>query len=355
MTLSTAAWIPLPYDNGLRYTKGRNRPVQFVVIHCTQGSETRTAAEDGRAYDGRRTDGTSTHLLVDPDSVIREVADTDRAHHARYHGNEIGLGIELCARAEQTPEQWADADSAAMLENAAREVAQLCIDHGLPPRRLSVAETRAAYYAPAGHRPFGIVGHVDVTNAFPEDEGTHWDPGTDFPWLPFLAKVARYMIGPAPVGEESSMRFRFSTTVGGDGRTVYITDGVHYRRVPLSLAVDGWMAQAGAHDIVTITTNPYEGQTFAFLVAALCGTELSVMASAAIDAGSILTGVANGAASAPVHDKDGVLDLTAWPGRKADATAGQAGAVVDHRHQLGASGQVSVSGATGAPIAPLPA
>jgi hypothetical protein len=171
------------------YTKGRTRPVQIIAIHATHGSEGDLSAENGVSWDKRRTDGTSCHIFVDSNSALREVPDTDRAHHARYHGNQIALGIEICGRADQSAAQWDDAVSRATLRNAANVAAQLCQIHKIPVRRLSVSETRAAYYNAAGSRPFGLAGHIDITKAFPEDDGDHTDPGTYFPWARFLAMV----------------------------------------------------------------------------------------------------------------------------------------------------------------------
>jgi N-acetyl-anhydromuramyl-L-alanine amidase AmpD len=186
-----ATWAGYPAS----YTKGRNRPIQYVVIHSTEGSEGTQSAEAGVAYDKRRTDGTSTHLFVDTDTALREVPDADRAHHGRFHGNEIGIGIELCGRAGQTDAQWHDASSLPMLKLAAKEVAAICRAHALPVRRLSVAQVRAAYYAPASARPKGICGHIDLTRAYPEDQGSHTDPGPSFPWTEFLAMVATELDG----------------------------------------------------------------------------------------------------------------------------------------------------------------
>lgn len=190
-----AKWVGYPRS----YTPGRNRPVQYVVIHTTEGGEALNAAENGAAYDKVRTDGTSTHLFVDPDSALQEVPFTDRAHAARFHGNEIGVQIELCGYAGQTWAQWHDGASTAELKLAAKEVAAICRQFAIPVRHLTVAEVRAAYYNAPNSRPKGICSHYDVTRAYPEDGGTHTDPGPNYPWDEFLALIR------AELSEEDDM------------------------------------------------------------------------------------------------------------------------------------------------------
>ncbi|GLW32282.1 N-acetylmuramoyl-L-alanine amidase [Actinoplanes regularis] len=169
------------------------KAVRYIVIHYTAGAERSTSAEDGAAYDQRRTDGTSTHYFVDRDSVVQCVRTEDRANAARHRGNRLGIQYELCGTA-QTRAQWLDAASLATLKLAAAQVARDCRRYGIPVRRLSVAETRRAWTEyPAG--PRGIVGHVDCTRAYPEDGGDHTDPGPEFPWDTFLSLVKDEMDG----------------------------------------------------------------------------------------------------------------------------------------------------------------
>ena len=175
------------------FSEGRNRIIRYAVIHTTEGSEGLTSAEDGAAYNRVRDQSVSTHYFHDQNNTVQCILTSDRAYHARFHGNEIGIGYELCARAGQTPAQWHDAASLGTLRNAAKQVARDCVKYNLPVRRLSVAEVRAAYYAPADQRPRGICGHVDVTAAYPEDQGDHWDPGPNFPWDEFLDMVRAEM------------------------------------------------------------------------------------------------------------------------------------------------------------------
>lgn len=174
------------------YGTGRDgKGVRLSVVHYTAGSENTSSAENGNAYDAVRTDGTSCHVFHDPDSSVQEVLRKDRANSALHKGNRLGIQHELCGTA-QTRAQWLDANSDAILWRAARAVAKDCVDYGLEPRRLSVSEVRRAWYEyPNG--PRGICGHVDITNAFPEDGGTHTDPGTGFPWDVFLERVHHYL------------------------------------------------------------------------------------------------------------------------------------------------------------------
>lgn len=203
--ISGATWVgpPRAWAWG-RDARGRPAPA-FVVIHVTDGSEGPASAEAGAAYDKRRPDSVSTHLFVDSDSAVREVRDEDTAYAAFPKGNALGLQVEICGLAAQTIAQWHDAASTDTLKLAAYEVAVLCQDHGLPVRHLTVTECRAAWYSP-GANTRGIVSHWDVTRAYPEDGGSHTDPGPNFPWVEFLAMVRGYLAaGTPPIGGDDEM------------------------------------------------------------------------------------------------------------------------------------------------------
>lgn len=200
------------------YTPGRQRPVQYIVLHYTAGHEGPNDAENGVSYDKKRTDGTSTHYFTDSlGPALQEVPDGDRSHAARKHGNEIGIQIEICGT-QQTREQWLDEVSKATLETTAWLVATLLKRHNLAFKLLSVDETRAAYYAPAGQRPTGITEHARVTQAYPEDNGDHMDVGTNFPWDWFLDRV-KYYLNPIQIGADMPLlaETHDGTRLVGDG------------------------------------------------------------------------------------------------------------------------------------------
>lgn len=186
------------YDNGMTtefpdlgpirfpksYTKGRKAGQPTVIfIHTTEGSEGRTSAEDGAAYDARRTDGTSTHFFVDQDTTVQCVPTTDEAHAARAHGNDVGIQIEVCGKAGQSALQWADAASEGAVRQAVRVAVLLRRKY---PGRFPLVNLTPAQLA-AGHN--GFAEHKDATLAWPSDGGTHTDPGPQFPWAHLFALI----------------------------------------------------------------------------------------------------------------------------------------------------------------------
>lgn len=163
------------------WTNANRSSVQLIVIHTTEGSSHNNSAEDGAAYDQRRTDGTSTHYFHDNDSTVQCVRTEDQAHTARRQGNRRGIQHELCTRAKTGPAGWADPYHQAMLRRAAKQAARDARKWDIPVRHLTVDQVADGYK--------GFCGHYDITRAFPADGGTHTDPGPNFPWTQFLDMV----------------------------------------------------------------------------------------------------------------------------------------------------------------------
>jgi N-acetyl-anhydromuramyl-L-alanine amidase AmpD len=171
----------LPWVEPRSWTNANRTSVQLIVIHTTEGSAHAGSAEDGAAYDARRTDGTSAHYFVDSDSVVQCVRTADQAHTARAQGNRRGIQYELCGRAGWSEAQWANAYGQAMLRRAAKQAARDARKWGIPVRHLTLAQIKA------GDK--GFCSHWDITRAFPADGGTHTDPGPNFPWGQFLDMI----------------------------------------------------------------------------------------------------------------------------------------------------------------------
>lgn len=159
---------------------GRTVPISLIVIHDMEAPENSATAENVARYFSTlpASNKASAHVCVDNNSAVRCVADGDRAWHAPG-ANSQGLGIELAGYARQSSSEWLDAYSKGVLNQAAVVVAGWCTKHGIPAKRLSVAEVKA------GKK--GICGHVDVSKAF--GQSNHSDPGPNFPWDYFIKLV----------------------------------------------------------------------------------------------------------------------------------------------------------------------
>lgn len=172
---------PDAYIQAKNFTRGRyGAPVTVIVLHTMESKEKPgTARNVAQWFAGDSAPQASAHFCVDDAEIIQCVQETDIAWGAPG-ANRQGLHIEHAGVAAQTPEQWADAYSDAMLRRSAVLVAALCRRHGVTIKRIGPEELKS------GSR--GICGHVDVTNAFPV-KGGHTDPGPSFPWAHFIELV----------------------------------------------------------------------------------------------------------------------------------------------------------------------
>lgn len=181
--MQSSEYPDLQFVEPAAWGSGRDgNSVQYIVVHYTAGSEGPSSAENGAAYDARRTDGTSTHYFADSDSVVQCVYTWNRANAAFSIGNRRGIQYELCGT-QQTREQWLDPVSRATIRNAARQMARDCAKYGLPVRKIGPSEMNAGLK--------GICGHADVTMAY--GLGDHMDPGAAFPYDVLLADIGEFM------------------------------------------------------------------------------------------------------------------------------------------------------------------
>jgi N-acetyl-anhydromuramyl-L-alanine amidase AmpD len=177
------------------YRRGPRRSrALWIVLHATHGAEHARAAEDGAREHQRLPDGAkkrSTHLWVDCDSVVQSVPFECEAYHAGPHANQYGEGIELCGRADQTREQWLDAQSIRMLSLAAHVLRW----------RSDMLFIPLIFRGPGDlvKRIPGVTTHAAITQAFPGDT-SHGDPGPYFPLVELL-EAARSLPSGGPAAK----------------------------------------------------------------------------------------------------------------------------------------------------------
>lgn len=170
--------------------------VRVLVIHDTESPEVPTGAENVAKWGSTTTTKASWHYVVDNNSVVQSVKESDIAWHCPSI-NHDGIGVEHVGYARQSSDGtgWGDAYSQAMLKISARLFADLCVRHNIPPVLLSPADLKA------GKK--GISTHANGSLAY--KPGGHTDPGRGFPINQFMAWVVAEVIRltkpvtPAPI------------------------------------------------------------------------------------------------------------------------------------------------------------
>ena len=170
--------MPYPFVESPNVTRRTGRKLDVVAIHTMEIAERRDAAVICARWFASEASEVSAHYCVDAETVIQCVREQDIGWHARG-GNTASIGVELAGFARQTPREWDDDYSRAVLERAALLVADICRRRRIPVRWLTADDLVA------GRR--GITGHVEVSEAFGKSD--HWDPGPGFPIEAFLDRV----------------------------------------------------------------------------------------------------------------------------------------------------------------------
>lgn len=104
------------------------------VFHTTEGGKGPGRAEAGASYNATRPEQTSCQVLIDDDSVVQSVLDTNVSFSAGQPWNDLGLHVEICANALAPPETTKEEflASTRMLELIAWYVAKAHVAYGIP-------------------------------------------------------------------------------------------------------------------------------------------------------------------------------------------------------------------------------
>lgn len=160
------------------------RNIDLLVVHDMEYPETKTSAESVAIFFSKSDSPVaSAHYCGDDDSVVHCVHDNDIAY-AAPGANHNGLHFEFSGYAKQGRKNWLDSYGRAMFSIMAKLFARKAHRYDIPLNRVHARGLQ--------HNHKGICGHADVTKAFPEEHGTHTDPGTSFPWVFFINEIRHY-------------------------------------------------------------------------------------------------------------------------------------------------------------------
>lgn len=163
--------------------------ISLIAVHTNEGPNApgdegrdRSAENLAKWMDGQQV---SYHKVIDDDSVVNYVADQHKAWALR-NGNPRSLNVCLTGYARQTRAEWLQHDR--QLRLAADVVRAWCDRYGIPKVKLSSAAV--------GADRSGVCGHLNWTEG--KRDGSHSDPGPEFPWDVFMRYVSGQQAGPAP-------------------------------------------------------------------------------------------------------------------------------------------------------------
>jgi N-acetyl-anhydromuramyl-L-alanine amidase AmpD len=178
-----AAELGVKWHAAKRYKAADRRAIDWIVIHTAQTPEHALGAERLGQYFATLPDGrvVSAHYTVDSNSTVQHVREKDIAFTARSPANERGIHIELTGMAEQDAPAWSDAYSSAMLQLAAKLVADIAARWDVPVAFVDGPGLLA------GRR--GITTHAAISASIGLGSTDHYDPGPSFPMALFLSYV----------------------------------------------------------------------------------------------------------------------------------------------------------------------
>ena len=172
--------IPSP-----NHSSRQGKTIRLIVVHTAEGSTNTTSLGN---YFAKSASQASSHVGID-DAAIEQYVSYDQAAWTLRSGNAISDNAELCAFAAMKRDQWLSPDTVTfyhpalkrnvtvnhprqILDLTAKWIAERAATRQIPINKLTASQVAA------GHA--GVIGHWDWTMGM--KDGSHTDPGTEFPW-----------------------------------------------------------------------------------------------------------------------------------------------------------------------------
>jgi len=176
--------IPMPPRRAMWSPNCDDRPrnVTWLCFHTQEGNGT---ADSLARYLDNPASGVSYNTVGDAAELI-DVVPFDKSPWAALGAN--GRADHFCfggSFSAWSRQQWLDCG---MLDNAAAWLADRATVRGLPIAYVGTDGVR-------NNQP-GVIGHVDWTRG--AGEGSHTDPGPNFPWDELIARAQRLTAPPTP-------------------------------------------------------------------------------------------------------------------------------------------------------------
>jgi len=149
------------------YSQRSGRTPRLVIIHTAEGA--RTVESLGNFFRSAAVQA-SSHVGID-DKRIEQYVPYSMAAWTAGGANSISDQAELCGFASWSRQVWLT-QHMRMLELTAQWVRERCLARGIPIVKITPKQVAAG--------SAGVCGHVDWTVG--TGEGSHWDPGPQFPW-----------------------------------------------------------------------------------------------------------------------------------------------------------------------------
>lgn len=204
-------WIPSP-----NFSSRGGASVRLIVLHTAEGA--RTIEDLGHFFASSSVQASSHAGADDKPGIIADFVNREeKAWHVAGF-NPVAVGLEQCAFASWSREEWMH--HPALLDNAARWVAEEAAHFNIPIVKLSAAQAQQGGRGVCQHRDLGSIG------------GGHNDCGDGYP-IDYVLELARgHGANPTPAPkpqEEHNSLLASATSQDGVFHLFSLKDGwIHY-------------------------------------------------------------------------------------------------------------------------------